>query len=215
MKKIALKILLLIYSNLLFSQSKSEEINFTKDSDTINFSSYNKFLKKNLNIEEITNKQDEVIFRFWTYGMCLEISKNGSLYNGNLTYFVEEVKEFSSRYFYIKYNLKKNVINEIISLIESSEINKIPSDKFINGWERDLHDSKFILEYKTKSNYSFKHYCSPKSQENQEEVMKIQNFIKSIYIICNAKSYSRKFLKKIPFKSYSIEDRDEVYKLKK
>ncbi|MBC7525262.1 MAG: hypothetical protein H7239_12595, partial [Flavobacterium sp.] len=91
MKKITLKLLLLIYSNFLFSQSKVEELNLTQDSDTIYWNKYKNELVKKHNFEDITSKKDEIVFKFWSYGTCIEVTKNDTLINGNLTYFVDEV----------------------------------------------------------------------------------------------------------------------------
>ena len=203
MKKIALKILLLIYTNLLFSQSKSEELNLTKDSDTVYWNKYKNELIQKHNLEDILNKKDELIFKFWSFGTCIEITKNDNLVSGNITYFVDEVDEFSRKTFKKTFNLKSEDSKRIIKLIDSSEINKIASDKFIKGWQHGFDGIEYILEYKTKTEYSFKNYWTPNSQDNLEEAKKIQNFVNELYLICDSENLSKQFAKEIPFRSYS------------
>ena len=203
MKKIALKILLLIYTNLLFSQSKSEEPNLTKDSDTVYWKKYKNELVQKHNFEDILNKKDELIFKFWSFGTCIEVTKNDNLVNGNITYFVDEVDEFSKKTFEKTFNLKSENSKRIITLIDSCEINKIASDKFIKGWQHGFDGIEYILEYKTKTEYSFKNYWTPNSQDNLEEAKKIQNFVDQLYLICDSENLSKQFAKEIPFRSYS------------
>lgn len=172
MKKITLKILLLIYSSFLFSQSKVEELNLTQDSDTIYWNKYKNELIKKHNFEDITNKKDEIVFKFWSFGTCIEVTKNDTLINGNLIYFVDEVDEFSKKVFKKTFNLKSETAKEIINLIEKTEINKIASDKFIKGWQHGFDGIEYIFEYKTKNEYSFKNYWTPNLQDNLDEAKK-------------------------------------------
>lgn len=203
MKKNTLKIFLLIYSNLLFSQSKSEELNITKDSDTVYWNKYKNELIKKHNLEDILKKKDEIIFKFWSFGTCIEVTKNDTLIIGNITYFVDEVDDFSKKYFKKTFILKNEDSKKIIKLIDSSEINKISSDKFIKGWQQGFDGIEYILEYKTKTEYSFKNYWTPKSQQNLEDAEKIQNFVDELYKICDAENLSKQFAKEIPFRSYT------------
>jgi hypothetical protein len=203
MKKITLKILLLIYSSFLFSQSKVEELNLTQDSDTIYWNKYKNELIKKHNFEDITNKKDEIVFKFWSFGTCIEVTKNDTLINGNLIYFVDEVDEFSKKVFKKTFNLKSETAKEIINLIEKTEINKIASDKFIKGWQHGFDGIEYIFEYKTKNEYSFKNYWTPNLQDNLDEAKKIQNFVDELYRICNSENLSKLFVKEIPFRSYS------------
>lgn len=203
MKNNTLKIFLLIYSNLLFSQSKSEELNLTKDSDTVYWNKYKNEQIKKHNLEDILSKKDEIIFKFWTFGTCIEVIKNDTLINGNISYFVNEVDEFSKKTFERTYYLKNEDSKKIINLIDSCGINKIPSDKFIKGWQQGFDGIEYILEYKTKTEYSFKNYWTPKSQKNIEEAEKIQNFVDELYKICDTKNLSKQFAKEIPFRQYS------------
>jgi len=203
MRNITLKILLLIYSNFLFSQSKVEELNLTKDSDTIYWNKYKNELIKKHNFEDITSKNDDIIFKFWSFGTCIEVMKNDTLIKGNLTFFVDEVDEFSKKNFKKTFNLKSETAKEIFNLIEKTEINKIASDKFIKDWQHGFDGIEYIFEYKTKTEYSFKNYWTPDSQENLEEAKTIQKFVNELYRICDSENLSKQFSKEIPFRSYS------------
>lgn len=203
MRKITLKIILLICSNLLFSQSKSEKLNLTKDSDTVYWHKYKNELISKHNLEDIIEKNDEQVFRFWTFGTYIEIAINDTLIKGNVTYFVDEVDEFSKKSFKKTYLLKDGDSKKVVTLINSSKINKIPSDKLIKTWQQGFDGIEYLFECKTKNEYSFKNYWTPKSQVNIEEAKKIQNFIDELRKICQTEKLSKEFEKEIPFRSYS------------
>jgi hypothetical protein len=210
MKKNTLKILFLIYSNLIFAQTKIEDLNLTKDSDTIYWNKYKKGLIKKFNLEDIESKKDEIIFKFWTYGTCIEVTKNDTIINGSLTYFVEEISEFSNNIFKKTFSLKSDVSKNIFTLIKKSEINEIASDKFIEGWQHGFDGIEYLIEYKTKNDYSFKNYWTPNSQFDIEEAKIIQNFVNELYEICDSESLSKEFVKEIPFRSYSYNGGSSV-----
>jgi len=195
--------LFLIYSNLLFSQSKSEELNLTTDSDTVywNRIQNEKIKKYNLGFNE--SKKDELFFRFWTHGNCIEITKRDTLIIGKSIYFVDEVDDFSKNNFVKTFDLKKSVCEKILNLIDSCKVNTIPSDKFIKGWQQGFDGTTYIFENKTKTEYSFKNYWTPTSQENLEVAKKIQNFVDKLRRICDSENLSKQFTKEIPFRSYT------------
>ena len=166
MKKNILKILFLIISNFLLSQSTNKKLDFSKDSDTIYWNKYKHGLIIRHQLEDIQNRNDELIFRFWNFGSCIEVTKNGTLYKGNVTYFVDEVDDYSKRQFKKVFNLEIEKAKEIIDLIGARKINETPSDKFILGWEQGFDGVEYLFEYKTKNEYSFKNYWTPKSQDN-------------------------------------------------
>ena len=203
MKKNILKILFLIISNFLLSQSTNKKLDFSKDSDTIYWNKYKHGLIIRHQLEDIQNRNDELIFRFWNFGSCIEVTKNGTLYKGNVTYFVDEVDDYSKRQFKKVFNLEIEKAKEIIDLIGARKINETPSDKFILGWEQGFDGVEYLFEYKTKNEYSFKNYWTPKSQDNLLEATRIQVFIDELYLICDSENLLKKFEKEIPFRSYS------------
>ncbi|MCF6141066.1 hypothetical protein L1S34_07195 [Flavobacterium sp. K77] len=203
MKNFTLTILIVMYSNFLFSQSQDKKLNLTKDSDTLYWNKYKNDLIKKHNLEDITNKSDEINFKFWSFGKCIEVIKNDSLSIGNITYFVDEVDDFSKKHFKKTFNLTNETAKEITNLIEKTKINTIPSDKFIEGWQQGFDGIEYIFEYKTKTEYSFKNYWTPTAQENIEEAKRIQKFVDELYQICDSENLSKQFSNEIPFRSYS------------
>ena len=79
---------------------------------------------------------------------------------------MDEVDDYSKRQFKKVFNLEIEKAKEIIDLIRARKINEIPSDKFILGWEHGFDGVEYLFEYKTKNEYSFKNYWTPKSQDN-------------------------------------------------
>lgn len=203
MKIPILKILFLIISNFLLSQSINEKLDFSKDSDTIYWNKYKQGLIIRHQLEDIQNRNDELIFRFWNFGSCIEVTKTGTLYKGSVTYFVDEVDDYSKGQFKKVFNLEVEKAKEIIDLIDVRKINEIPSDKFILAWEHGFDGVEYIFEYKTNKEYSFKNYWTPKLQGDLEEAIRIQGFIDELYLICDSENLLKKFEKEIPFRSYS------------
>lgn len=186
------------------------EIPLSKDSDTIYWIGYvNRELKK-FDIKPIKDNSGYT-FRLSSYGSMIEIQKNNQSYFGNLTYFVDEIDDSREvkRLFKKKYEIKNFEVEKLFHLIDSTQINQIPSDKSIKNWERGLDGITYFFETKDDAEYSFKNYWSPNSQ-NIDEAAKIQNFIDTFYKIIDIKKYSEIFKKEIPFRSYSFNGGSSV-----
>lgn len=186
------------------------EIPLSKDSDTIYWIGYvNRELKK-FDINTIKDNSGYT-FRLSSYGSMIEIQKNNQNYSGSLTYFVDEVDDSrdDKRTFKKIYNIKNFEVEKLFYLIDSTQINQIPSDKFIKNWEHGFDGIIYFFETKDDAEYSFKNYWTPNSQ-NIVEAVKIQNFIDNFYTIINIKEYSRIFSKEVPFRSYSFNGGSSV-----
>lgn len=179
------------------------EIPLSKDSDTIYWSGYiNRELEK-FDISPIKNNSGYT-FRLSSYGSIIEIQKVNQSYFGAITYFVNEVDDSrdDKRIFKKTYAIQISEVEKLFSLIDTTQITQIPSDKFIENWKHGFDGITYFLESKNESEYSFKSYWTPSSQ-NIAEATKVQNFIDNFYKIINFKKYSEIFEKEIPFRSYS------------
>ncbi len=193
-----------------FSWSQTENIVLTKDSDTIYWKNYIVQELKEFNLNGIKSN-DGYSFRLSTYGSMVEIQNNDNIYSGSVTYFVQEVDDSrdDKRTYKKSYILETSIIQKLFSLIDSSKVNKIPSDKFIKGWEHGLDGITYFFESKNESEYSFKTYWTPNFQ-NISEAISIQNFIDNYYKIIDIEKYASAFRKEVPFKSYSYDGGSRV-----
>jgi hypothetical protein len=186
------------------------EIPLSKDSDTTYWSGYvNRELKK-FDIGPIKNNSGYT-FRLSSYGSIIEIQKVNQSYFGAITYFVNEVDDSreDERTFKKTYSIKNSEVEKLFSLIDSTQIKQIPSDKFIKNWEHGFDGITYFFESKNDSEYSFKNYWTPTSQ-NIAEATKVQNFIDSFYRVININQYSEIFRKEVPFRSYSYNGGSSV-----
>lgn len=92
------------------------------------------------------------------------------------------------------YSLTENQISGIKRLIDSLEINKIPSDKYIADWKLGFDGDVCIIENKNGNNYSFKTYWTPSAQGNLKEAKTILNFTTQTDSIINYPQLREKFL---------------------
>lgn len=208
-----MKGLINIFIFLITTYSWSQEIReipLSKDSDTTYWSGYVNRELKEFDISPIKNNSGYT-FRLSSYGSIIEIQKLNQSYFGAITYFVNEVDDSrdDKRIFKKTYNIKTSEVEKLFSLIDSTQIKQIPSDKFIKNWEHGFDGITYFFEFKNDSEYSFKNYWTPTSQ-NIAEAAKVQNFIDNFYKIININEYSKTFRKEVPFRSYSYNGGSSV-----
>lgn len=198
---------------LITVNSWSQEIRdipLSKDSDTTYWNGYmNRELKK-FDISPIKNNSGYT-FRLSSYGSIIEIQKLNQSYFGAITYFVNEVDDSreDKRTFKKTYTIKNSEVEILFSLMDSTQIKQIPSDKFIKNWEHGFDGITYFFESKNDSEYSFKKYWTPTPQ-NIAEATKVQNFIDSFYKVININQYSEIFRKEVPFRKYSYNGGSSV-----
>ncbi len=136
----------------------------------------------------------------------IEVNQTIQNYTGSITFFIEEMtfnNDVRKKYKKI-FLLDESVVRKLFQLIDSSVINQIPSDKFIQNWNHGFDGITYFFQFKDDSCYSFKNYWTPPAQ-SIPEAAKIQNFINSFYKISGFSEYSKGFRSKIPFRSYSYD----------
>lgn len=208
-----MKIFISTFFLLIATYSWSQEIReipLSKDSDTIYWIGYKNRELKKFDINQIKDNSG-YSFRLSSFGRMIEIKKVNQYYFGTLTYFAKEVDDSreDERTFKKTYDIKNTVVEKLFHLIDSTQINQIPSDKFIKNWEHGLDGTTYFFETKNDIEYSFKNYWSPKSQ-NISEASKIENFINEFYTIIDFPKYLEFFHKEIPFRGYSYNGGSSV-----
>lgn len=88
-------------------------------------------------------------------------------------------------------------------MIDSLQIELLPSDKSIKGWQQGLDGITYFIEYQKDGHYSFKNYWTPISQNTLKEAMQLQNFISGLAIILDLEKNSQDFQQDIPFDHWS------------
>ena len=175
-----------------------KNIPLTKDSDT----TYWKYRSKenvDLRIFPVDNA-----FRIETNCNTIEIRKTDSTYYGYIKFYVREIdKVQTGESFQQIFPLNKEIVREMFALIDSTEIEKIPSDSFIKNWKQGFDGINYNLELKTQNSYSYKSYWTPTIQTNVPEAILIQKFIDKFYSMANSKANYNTFERNIPFLSWT------------
>ena len=185
----------------LFGQ---DNIRFSPDSDTAfwytNKNSYVKDFKLGL-IETDTTKY---VFRFWSNGLTIKLTKSNNNYSGEVIRFVEQYPAKSKKKIFVKKNIVlPKVADKAFRLIDSIKINELPSDKNIKGWQQGLDGITYFIEYKVDNKYSFKNYWTPTSQDSLVEAKLLLYFISSLENLLDLKKSSKAFQNEIPFDSWT------------
>jgi len=164
------------------------------------------------NIAQSGNKFD---FRFWHLGdattSIVEVyQEKDSLIRGSITFYtkehVNETKEKPTGRFYTEvFNIADTDAKKVYQLIVSDSIEDIPTGSQIKQWQTGLDGEEYIFELTNNRNYSFKSYWTPLAQKDVKEAKLIIAFIDSLYRLVDNKKLSAKFLKDIPFESYTAD----------
>ncbi|NMH26548.1 hypothetical protein [Flavobacterium silvaticum] len=200
MKKTLVIIFVFIYSMIL-AQYNTDFEHLTKDSDTVFWLNH-----RTQRFGFSKNKQADRSFKIQTTCFSLEISKLEDFVNGSIEFYVEEIKDFqdsSRKVFKQRINLDSRDINSIFEIIDSTEINSIPSDKFISNWYHGFDGVTYILEYESKNIHSFKKYWAPSAQNFLSEAIQIQNFIDKVNSIIEIQKLRNIFDRSIPFQNWT------------
>jgi len=193
-----MRLLTLIFSLItlnLFGQDLSKNIQITADSDTAFWANYYSPIIKKLKL--INPNSDTNFFRVSSSKYFLELSQKSN----RIVFYVHEIwQSKQTGETYIKsFDIDAGQVIKIKLLIDSLEINKIPSDKYISGWTHGLDGITYIFENKKDSTYSFKNYWTPSSQSNLKEAQDILNFTNQLDNIIEYSTKRKLFEKEIPF----------------
>lgn len=198
---------LLTCTILLQAQEHGKAIHLSIDSDTSSWYEIKNSYTKTYDLKSIQNDSNKIAFSIWCYGNLVYISKTKDSVYGEVTKYVKELngKQNLNRTFKKSFLLSRDKVNQVFSLIDSININRIPSDKFIKNWKQGFDGIEYIIEFKKGDYYSFKTFWTPLGQENVPEASTILAFINELYAICKMKLLSNSFDAEIPFNSWTYE----------
>lgn len=203
-------IIILIFSTTLFGQTKTlTNVTYAKGDTSFSFKYQNIVITK-LFLSRLDTSASPFHFRVWKTNQVLDIWQTGdSLYAGQLTSWVTEqtpTKENPTyRILIDKRSLSTDTTKNIISFIETSQIMKLPTDDSIKGWKNGLDGITYIIEFSTKTTYSFKTYWTPKAQDTTlAEAKYLQTFVDNIFDLSNGKTVWKQFERNIPYECYGV-----------
>ena len=176
----------------------------SNDSDTIlwkRVTDKNYKLISEKKIEERTGN----FFRFSSQNFIAEIACEKEKCTGKVTFFSEPLEDENGKrpnknVFKKEYALTQKQVTEIKSLISSSEIEKIPSDKFIKDWQYGNDGIAYVFETKTENLWTYKHYWSPGSHFNKEldQAKKVEDFAQLFLKIVEYNKLFEDYLSAVP-----------------
>jgi hypothetical protein len=197
MKSLLQLLYLLLVTNALFAQT---DIRFSNDSDTAFWYRYKNDNIKQFNLGFIENDTNDYSFRFWSIGLGIKVTDK----SGEIIRFVEaSPSDKRKRIFVKRYPISSTNVLQVRRLIDSLQIETLPSDKNIKGWQQGLDGITYFTEYKKGGQYSFKNYWTPTSQDTLIEAIRFQNFVSGLDRILNLRDNSNRFQDDIPFDSWT------------
>jgi hypothetical protein len=185
----------------LFGQ---DNIRFSPDSDTAFWYAYKNSYVKDFKLGLIEPDTAKYVFRFWSNGLIIKLTKSNNNYSGEIIRFVEQYPAKSKKNIFVKKNIiLPEVADKALEPIDSLKINELPSDKNIKGWQQGFDGITYFIEYKVDSRYSFKNYWTPSSQDSLAEAQLLLTFISSLESLLDLKNSSKVFQNEIPFDSWT------------
>jgi len=197
MKSLLPLLFLLFLTNALHAQT---DIQFTADSDTAFWYRYKNDIIEQFKLGYIENDTNAYSFRLWSFGLIVKVTNEG----GEITRFAEASESNKSKRIFVKrYPVSSINAFQVRRLIDSLQIETLPSDKNIKGWKHGLDGITYFAEYKEGGYYSFKNYWTPTAQDSLNEAIRFQNFVSGVDKILNLKEISDCFQDDIPFESWT------------
>lgn len=181
-----------------------KKVQFTKDSDTAFWYRYKNDYAKQFKLGLIENDTTYNSFRFWSHGLVIKVASEGNQNFGEIIRFVEAYpNDKSKKVFTKRYSITLTQALQLRHLIDSLQIEFLPSDKNIQGWQHGFDGIEYFTEYKKGGQYSFKNYWTPTSQDTLKEAIQLQNFVSGLDTILDLKKNSKEFQAAIPFDGWT------------
>lgn len=200
MKSVLVILLLFLLEDKLLAQ---KGIQYSKDSDTVFWYGDKNTTVKRFKLGLIENDMIDYSFRFWSLGLVIKITGEAGKSTGEIVRFVEVYpNDKSTRAFTKHYPISEQKAFQIRHLVDSLQIESLPSDKDIKGWEQGLDGLTYFTEYKKRGLYTFKKYWTPTSQGALKEAAQFQNFVSGLDEILDLSNNSKVFQDAIPFASW-------------
>ena len=169
----------------------------TEGSDTTSFKSHLKRIET-FKIQNLLKSDDPKTWRFWGPPMLIELKYSDTGLEGRfVTMVISKDKKTMDETYVNEHKLSADEAQALGSLIDRTNINSIPSDAFIDGWEHGFDGVTYTIEYSDGLEYSIKHYWTPSSQENVKEASQIVQFMDEMNDLISGPDDN------IPYKQYT------------
>jgi hypothetical protein len=178
MKKLQIVLILTLLSfQIAFCQIKKLE------GDTSYWFKSTKEFQKTLNLKDFEKSSDEFNFRFRNHGQVVEITKDSSGINGNITNYIyhtiksnrNKTETLSNKIF-----LSQEQAKNIYIIIQNSKILNLQSADKIENWREGFDGITYTIEHANKKMYWVKNYWTPSAQDSIPEALIVLNFIKRL-----------------------------------
>lgn len=203
-------ILIFFVSTLTFGQSRENNINTYKNSDTSFWYTWKVELGNRIELKNIHSSEYKWHFRLWTNKQAIDVwtDSNGKNSGKITSWTLEQTgygEEPTNRIFYENRVLDSTQADRLLSLIESTSISNIPDQDSIKEWEQGLHGISFSIETANSKEYHFKTYWTPIAQDSLREAIIIQKFVNRSLEITDAKDIWIEFASRIPYECFVNE----------
>jgi len=197
-----LPLLILLFSTQTLLAQK--DIEFSSDSDTTFWYRYKNDYAKQFKLGLLETDTTNYSFRFWSSGLVIKVTDDANQTFGEIIRFVEAYpNDKHEKVFTKRYPVSSAQATQVRHLIDSLQIELLPSDKSIQGWQHGFDGIEYFTEFKKGREYSFKNYWTPTAQDTLKEAMQFQQFVLGLDSILDLKAISKDFQDSIPFNSWS------------
>jgi hypothetical protein len=201
----------ILFSSLSYCQSEKRLLG---DTATNYFRNYQE-LNRKLNNENLFTSTNEYHFRFWRYGLFVDLINNSSTgLSGYITNYIFKYQYDKQQDDYIIHDviIERNTIDSLkkvqfSELINSSKLDNIPSDSEIQGWGFGKDGITYIFQTVKPEYISFKKYWEPNDQPDSLCQAKIiVNFMDEMNNLLNLEEFQSNFQNNLEPGRYSIGD---------
>lgn len=209
-----ISIFYLLIAGYVFGQTKIINIPIFRNNqnltDTSLWFKWKYSLAEKLSLSNLQTSNDTFHFRFWTDIQAVDIwTIDHNIYFGTVTNYAQRYnrKLFNKgtyqvdKIFSNKIQLDSSIARQIFYLLDTLNIENIPTDGKIKGWQQGFDGTEYIIETSNKRQYDFKTYWTPSMfADTLIEAKKIQIFVDKLYKDFKLSSYYNKL--KLPEGNY-------------
>lgn len=136
----------------------------------------------------------------------IDQSNNASFKGKVILYAVEAVdveKEGpTNRVYSAVKDMKPAQVAKIIDFLKINQINQIPTDRAIEGWDLGVDGVVYTIEHVDSGRYQTKSYWTPSELPKLKEAVMIQRLVDTAESILNIPASAKQFSYQIPFESW-------------
>lgn len=180
------------------------DIRLSNDSDTTFWYQYKNDYAKRFKLGFIENDTTTYSFRLWSFGLVVKVAGSMDKPFGEIVRFVEAYPNNKNKKVFTKhYPISSSQASQVRQLIDSLQIEALPSDKNIKGWKHGFDGIEYFTEFKKGGEYTFKNYWTSTAQDTLREAIRFQSFVAGLDKILDLKENSKAFQNDIPFGSWT------------